>query len=70
MIIAGFLVMVIPCYVYSPKIANLVMLSVFAAFNGMVMYVIFAIENPFAGPIAIDSKVLENLLAMMGSTAR
>lgn len=69
-IITGFLAVVIPCYVYSPNITNLVTLSTFAAFNGFVMYVIFSIANPFSGPLAIDATVLEGLLAMIGSTAQ
>lgn len=67
-IIAGFLVIVIPCNVYSPKLSNLVTLSVYAAFNGFVMYVIFAMANPFTGALAIDSHILDNLLMMMEST--
>jgi hypothetical protein len=68
-IVTGFFAVVIPCYIYSPKIANLAMLSTYAAFNGLVIYVIFSIANPFTGPLAIDSTILLNLLAMMGSTA-
>ena len=68
-IISGFLAVVIPCYVYSPNIANLAILGTYSAFNGIVMYVIFAIGNPFTGALAIDSNVMDNLLAMMGSTS-
>ena len=39
------------------------------AFNGLVMYVIFSIANPFTGAMAIDSNILENLLATMSSAA-
>jgi hypothetical protein len=67
-IISGFLVVVILCYVYSPNIANLAMLGTYAAFNGLIMYVIFSIANPFTGALAIDPNILESLLAMMGST--
>jgi len=67
-IIFGFFAVVIPFSVYSPKIANLVILSTYAGFNGFVMYVIFSIANPFTGPLAIDSKILENLLLMIGNT--
>jgi len=64
-IITGFLVIVIPCNVYSPKLSNLVTLSAYAAFNGLVMYVIFTMANPFTGALAIDSHILDNLLVMM-----
>jgi len=68
-IITGFFAVVIPCYIYSPNIANLAMLSIYAVFNGLVMYVIFSIANPFTGPLATDSHILVYLLKMMGSTA-
>jgi len=67
-IISGFLAVVILSYVYSPNIANLAMLGIYAAFNGLIMYVIFSIANPFTGALAIDSNILENLLSMMDST--
>ena len=68
-IISGFLAVVIPCFVYSPNIANLAILGTFSAFNGIVMYVIFSIANPFTGALAIDSDTIENLLVMMTGTA-
>ena len=68
--LAGFLVVVFACYVYRPSLANLVTLGMFAAFNGLVMYVIFSIANPFTGPAAIDAFILDELLALMSSTAR
>jgi len=66
-ILSGFLLVVVPFYVYSPSIANLTMLGAYSAFNGLVMYVIFSIANPFTGALAIDSNILENLLVTMGS---
>ena len=67
-IISGFLAVVILCYVYSPNIANLATLGIYAVFNGLIMYVIFAIANPFTGALAIDTNIAASLLAMMGST--
>jgi len=46
---------------------NLAMPGIYAAFNGLIMYVIFSIANPFTGALAIDSNILENMLAMMNS---
>lgn len=68
-ILSGFLLVVVPFYVYSPSIANLAMLGTYSAFNGLVMYVIFSIANPFTGALAIDSNILESLLATMSSAA-
>jgi hypothetical protein len=67
-IISGFLAVAILCYAYSPTVANLAMLGTYAAFNGLIMYVIFSIANPFTGALAIDASVLDNLLALMGKT--
>lgn len=67
--ICGFFAVVFPCYVYSPKLGNLMTLSVSATFNGIVLYIIFAIANPFTGPGAIESTALEDLLTTMRSSA-
>ena len=67
-IISGFFAVVIPCYIYTPSAGNLVLLATFAAFNGIVMYVVFSIANPFTGALAIDSHIMENVLEMMRTT--
>jgi hypothetical protein len=61
--VSGFFAVVIPAYVYSPKLSNLITLSTYAAFNGIVLFMILAIDNPFLGPGAIKSVALEELLA-------
>ncbi len=70
MIITGFFAIVIPCFVYSPNIANLVTLGTFAALNGFVMYVVLALQNPISEPFAIDANTLRFLLESMMSHAR
>lgn len=67
--VTGFFAVVVPCYVYAPKLVNLATLSVYAAFNGMVMYVMFAIANPFTGIAAIEFTELQKVSAMMENTA-
>ena len=37
LVIAGFFAVVVPAFVHSPTFANLLALSVFAAYNGLVM---------------------------------
>ncbi len=69
-VIAGFFAVVIPCYAYSPNVGNLVSLSTFAAFNGIVMYVMFAITDPLSGPGAIEANSLQDLLTVIDSTVR
>jgi hypothetical protein len=68
-IISGFIMVVVPCYVYSPNIANLSMIGTYSAFNGLVMYVIFSIANPFSGALAVDSQIFTSLLGMMETVA-
>lgn len=67
-ILSGFIAVVIPCYVYSPSIANLTILGTYAAFNGIVMYVIFSIGNPLSGALAINTNTLGDLMSMLRST--
>jgi hypothetical protein len=68
-VIVGFLAVVIPFYIYSPNLVNLIMLSTYAAFNGFVMYVVFLITNPFAGALSVHTDVIETLLSSMLSSA-
>jgi hypothetical protein len=61
--VSGFFAVVIPAYVYSPKLSNMITLCTYAAFNGVVLFMILAIDNPFIGPGAIKSVALNEVLA-------
>ena len=69
-IIFTFFAIIVPCYVYSPKSGNIVVLITFAAVNGIMMYVLLALQNPFDEPFAIDLTALENLLVMIDRAAQ
>lgn len=54
-LVSGFLAVVVPCCVYAPTRPTLVGLGLFGAYNGIVMYIIFVIANPFVGSAAVES---------------
>ena len=64
--VSGFFAVLFPCFIYSSSPQNLTMLGMFAAFNGIVLYAIFAIGNPLMGPGAVESTTqLHSLLETM-----
>jgi len=52
--IAGFALISLPYFVFEPSPANIMLLCVFAAYNGLVFYVIYATGDPFNTPVALD----------------
>lgn len=52
--IAGFALISLPYFVFEPSPANMMLLSIFATYNGLVLYVIFATGHPFDSPVAVD----------------
>lgn len=64
---AGLIVISGLYFFHAPTPLNLALLSVFGAFNGGVMLIIYAFANPFANPGAISPTALTELLAFMTS---
>lgn len=52
--IAGFVLISLPYFVFEPSPTNKMLLGIFAAYNGLVLYVIYATGHPFATPVAVD----------------
>jgi hypothetical protein len=52
--IAGFALISLPYFVFEPSPANMMLLCIFAAYNGLVLYVIYATGHPFDSPVAVD----------------
>lgn len=52
--ILGVVVVVIPYFVFRAGLVNLLLLGVFAAYNGVVIYLIFAMSNPYSPPGAVE----------------
>ena len=63
MAILGFAFITIPFHAFSPKPSNLTVMTVFAAFNGIVIYFIYAMNSPFTGAAPIEPVALEQLYA-------
>lgn len=51
----------IPYYAFSPKPANILVLALFAAYNGIVFYFIVALGHPFAGASPLEPTALGTL---------
>lgn len=52
--IVGIMIVVFPYCVFPPSKINLLSLGSFALYNGIVIYTIYALSNPFASPGAIS----------------
>ncbi len=60
--IAGFFFAVAPYFAFAPKAANLCLISLHAFFNGLIIYLILAVANPFSLPARIEPAVFEMLM--------
>ena len=61
--ITGFMSVVIPYYVFTPRPTHLLVLSVFAAYNGLVFALILELSEPFSGTGIITPTAYERLYA-------
>ena len=59
--ILGFAFITIPFHAFQPKPSNLTVMTVFAAYNGIVIFFIYAMNNPFTGAAPIEPVALEQL---------
>jgi hypothetical protein len=50
-------------YIYPPERHNLVLMGLFNAYTGIVLYLIFAFSNPYLDPAALQPLPFERLLA-------
>ena len=60
--IVGIVLITIPYFVFSPTRLHIVLLSVYGAFSGLVMFVIYAFSDPFSDPGALEPIPFERLL--------
>ena len=60
--IAGFFFAVAPYFAFAPKAANLFLISLHAFFNGLIIYLILAVANPFSLPARIEPAAFEMLM--------
>ncbi|MEM6620671.1 MAG: hypothetical protein AAF674_00455 [Pseudomonadota bacterium] len=60
--VVGLVFVTIPYFVFPPNWRNLVLLSVYGGFSGLIMFIIFAMADPFAKPAQVQPTALERLL--------
>lgn len=60
--IAGFFFVTVPYFAFSPKLANLFLITLQSAFVGLIIYFVLIIANPFSVPAPIEPTALEVLV--------
>lgn len=61
--LVGVVLVSIGYYAFPPKRDNLVILTVFAGYTGLILFTIYAMSNPFSPPSALEPVLLQELLA-------
>lgn len=61
--IGGILLVTMPYFVFAPSALHLGLLSVYGGYTGLVLYIIYAVSNPFADPGALHPVAFERLVA-------
>lgn len=60
--LVGVLLLSIGYYPFPPNRDNIILLSVFAAYTGFILYTIFAMSNPYSAPAALEPVLFLELL--------
>lgn len=60
--LVGVVLVSIGYYTFPPKRANLCLISLFAGYTGLILYLIFAMSNPFSDPAALQPVLFLDLL--------
>ncbi len=60
--VAGVALVAMPYFVFRPSAVNLLLLSIYGAFTGIVMFIIFALSDPFSPPGLFEPVALQRLL--------
>lgn len=61
--LAGVLLISVSYYPFPPKRDNVILLSVFAAYTGFILYTIFAMSNPYSAPSALEPTLFLDLIS-------
>lgn len=67
--IAGVMMISAGYYIYPPERQNMVLMSLFSGYTGVVLFMIFAFSNPFHQPAALQPAPLEHLLLSLRQIA-
>jgi len=60
--IVGVFLISVGYYSFPPKRDNLILLSVFATYTGLILFTIYAMSNPFSAPVALEPIFFMELL--------
>ncbi|MBD9526530.1 hypothetical protein [Paracoccus sp. PAR01] len=61
--VSGMILISAGYYIFPPERQIIVLLSIFSAYTGIVLYMIFAFSNPYSPPAAMQPEALEELLS-------
>lgn len=65
--ISGIVLISLAYFHFAPSALNLMLLSVFAAYTGIILFLIYAFSNPFDSPGAIDPRAITQFLDLTRS---
>lgn len=65
--LSGVILMAVGFYPIPPKRENLVLLSAYSTYTGLVLFTIYAMSNPFIGPAGLEPGLFEQLLMEIDS---
>ena len=66
--IAGVALVSAAYFSFRPKRDNVILLSIFGAYTGFILFTIFAMSNPFRTPAALEPALFEDLLQELTAT--
>lgn len=64
--ISGVILIAAGHYIYAPERQNLILLSLFSAYTGAILFLIFGFSNPYAPPAELSPAPLIRLQAALG----
>ena len=62
--VSGVVLISLAYFHFAPSMLNLTLLSVFGAYTGIIMFLIYAFSNPFDDPGSIDPGIISQFLAL------
>ena len=65
--LTGVVLIAIGYYSHAPDRHNLVLMALFSAYTGIILFLIYGFSNPYAAPAALSPAPLESLYAKIGS---
>ena len=66
--VSGVVFMAIGYYPYPPDSRNLLLISIFGAFTGIILFFIYAFSNPYSPPAALNPTAFERLQQEIAGT--